>query len=82
MDWTRDEIISMLKNNVCTIDFMRRDGTPRTMRATLLENYLPAQSMQDLDAAKIPNPEIVTCWDVEKQAWRSIRINSLKDIEI
>jgi len=69
---------NMLKAQVLSVTFLKRDGTERTMRCTLKEDLLPKQ--EDLENAvqkKKPSEESIAVWDLEKEAWRSFRFDSI-----
>ena len=69
----RNELINMLKNAVVFVRFKKADGTIRDMRATLLEDYISVKT-----ASKSNGPEhLITVWDVDKDAWRSFKIDSV-----
>ena len=74
------EIKNLLHENVCEIVFTKVDGTDRTMRCTLLEQYLPSSSSNDTSAKKI-NPNIMVVWDLDAGGWRSFRTDRLKTIQ-
>ncbi len=68
-------IMHSLRNFVTTINFTKKDGTERTMRCTLMESALP---QRDSDAEVKPHsPDVQPVWDVEAQAWRSFRWDSV-----
>lgn len=74
------EIKDLLQKNVCEIVFTKVDGTDRTMRCTLLEQYLP-QSTSNETSTKKSNPNTMVVWDVDSRGWRSFRTASLKTIQ-
>ena len=79
---TRDEIKDILSKNVATVTFTKNDGTTRDMICTLREDMLPVVTEQ---AEKIPrksNPDVLPVWDIEKNAWRSFRIDTVEFIKI
>ncbi len=76
----RDELINILKDNVCVVSFKKKDGTNRNMKCTLKENIVPKATKEDpLSQKKIRalNEEVVPVWDVEKEGWRSFRVDSV-----
>lgn len=69
-------VIEYLRANIVNVRFEKADGTMRDMMCTLNEKYLPAQ--KDLEEAiqeKEPNKEVVAVWDLEKESWRSFRLD-------
>ena len=81
----RDELIGKLKNNVCVVVFEKKDGTERSMRCTLQEGVIPEATKEDpLSQKKIRslNEEVLPVWDIEKNGWRSFRIDSVKSFSV
>lgn len=75
---------AILKENICQIVFIKKDGTERTMRATLNAKLIP-QTEDDpkkTPKKKVANDEIIRCYDVEKSDWRCFRIDSVKSFKI
>lgn len=67
------EIKKMLQDNVVEVKFEKADGSERTMTCTLapeLINYETAGESVESDS-------LVTVWDLEKDAWRRFRMDSL-----
>jgi hypothetical protein len=72
----------MLKNNVLQVTFNKKStGELRTMRCTLNNQYLPEQT-QTVIRAKEFNPEVVSVFDLDKQDWRSFRIDSVVEVAV
>lgn len=74
-----EELRKLLKANLVTIVFTKKDGTKREMHCTTISDYLP-------DAAKgitnmPPKEDIVTVWDLEQNGWRSFMFDSILSIE-
>ena len=68
----------MLSKGVLSVTFLKKDGTERTMKCTLKPDLLPPQT--DLEEAvekKAPRTESIAVWDLEKEAWRSFRFDSI-----
>ena len=81
----REELITKLKENVCVVSFKKKDGTNRNMKCTLKESVVPKATKEDpLSQKKIRalNEEVVPVWDVEKESWRSFRVDSVITIGI
>lgn len=79
----KHELKEMLVNGVVTVTFVKVDGTERTMKCTLLPEYLPTNVApgQQLLIESLPraeNPNTISVWDIESQGWRSFRIDSVK----
>ncbi len=53
------------------------------MFATLMADYLPTVISEE-QVAHVPraqNDEVLAVWDLDKQAWRSFRLDSITKIE-
>lgn len=78
-----------LKNGVVTVVFEKKDGTERTMRATLSDLYVPqvdTPSMLSEYDGNVPkkarqlNDNVQSVWDIDANDWRSFRIDSVKQL--
>jgi hypothetical protein len=82
----RYELKQQLSDNVVTVVFEKKDGTIRTMRCTLLAEYLPTQlapeGPQLLQEARAENENVLSVWDLDNGGWRSFRIDSIKSITV
>jgi len=72
-----------LESDRCWVTFRKVNGDLRTMWCTLKKEYLPEQK----DISEVINkpeddPKTIAVWDLEKQAWRSFRIESVVRFEI
>lgn len=77
---TRQEMIEKLVEGKCKVIFQKKDGTERTMICTLQEGVVPPASKEDpLSQKKVRavNEEVLPVWDVEKESWRSFRVDSV-----
>jgi hypothetical protein len=73
------------------IKFTKKDGTERAMLCTLNESRIPSDKKpKQLDAefanaektATKSSDEALRVFDIEKQAWRSFRWDSIKSVNI
>ena len=78
---TKDEMLEVLRNGIATVEFTKTNGETRTMRASLLKQYLPEDAEVLPETPRQLNDNIVACWDVEKDGWRSFRVNSVTRFE-
>jgi len=75
--WTMESISQHLKENVVEVIFAKVNGDERVMRCTLMREYLPEQT--DIEE-RAPRKDAVAVWDLEKGAWRSFRVDSIKSV--
>ena len=79
-DRFRQTCIEQLREGRCSVRFTKKDGTSRLMECTLDPNLIPASMVPSTDGntqteEKAVNTEIVKCFDLEKEAWRSFRVD-------
>ena len=76
---TKESIRKLAQEGGITVTFTKVDGSERVMKCTLNKTHLPEQ--KDLEEASTKdNPKVLAVWDVEKSAWRSFRIDSVKEV--
>jgi hypothetical protein len=71
----------LLKTDLVTVVFTKSNGTKREMHCTMLPEYLPAMNEPNPNIKYGPSPTVVTVWDLEQNAWRSFKFDSLLSIE-
>ncbi len=72
----RKWLIALLEERSIEIVFTKKDGTERTMKCTLMEEYLP----ETVGSDKPKNDEVLAVYDLEKEGWRSFRWDSIKEV--
>ena len=80
-DKTKQWIKDSLVDSEFLVEFTKKDGTERVMKCTLVEDYLPkieAEKVEKNATSNSRNDEVCAVWDVEKDAWRSFRWDSVK----
>ena len=78
----REQIVSLLKTNKCTVEFTKVDGEKRTMPCTLNPEFMPVQTVVEGKVAKKTNDNVISAWCLDKQAWRSFRVDSVISVAI
>lgn len=76
----RENFVNKLGEGPCLVVFNKTDGSTRRMRATLKPDLIPDEKLPD-DATKNRkvNEEVIPCFDLENQGWRSFRVDSVID---
>ncbi len=74
----RETLIKNLQTNVMQITFDKICGEERVMHCTLHETVIPETSV---DTKKINN-EVLPVWDIDIGAWRSFRLDSVKNVKV
>jgi hypothetical protein len=70
------QLIDALKENIVTVVFEKLDtGEIRTMPCTL-NNDIHKQSMT---IGNYSSPDVILMFALDKQAWRDVRINTIKE---
>lgn len=70
------EIVELLRAGIVTVRFEKSDGTAREMRCTLHPSKLPPPK-PGATTAREPNPNLIVCWDVDANGWRSFKPSRL-----
>jgi WYL_2, Sm-like SH3 beta-barrel fold len=79
--YNRNTLLAMLKNRIVEVRFRKADGQHRTLRGTLLEEYLPARKNNTAAAETSKQHEnVVTLWDLDEKQWRSVRTDRITDV--
>jgi hypothetical protein len=73
----REDLTSHLKTNFIKVAFTKKDGTHRDMICTLKPDALPAQVDLEESIPRKTNDDVMAVFDVEKQDWRSFRLDSV-----
>lgn len=81
---TKEELRDQLKTKVADIEFEKVDGSMRKMKCTLIPNLVPplpvAEEQDPEKVVRIQNDNVLPVWDLETDAWRSIRVRHIKSI--
>lgn len=84
----RDELLDALRNCVLDVTFTKADGSERTMKCTLIQEMIPeemkpvSKPLAEGETPKEPNFESIRVFDIEKQAWRSFRLDSIIEVSL
>ena len=74
-----DFLKGILKGGTVEITFEKKDGSTREMKATLKEDVVTPYEKKS-DKVKKETKEVMAVFDVEKNDWRSFRLDSIKEI--
>ena len=70
------QLIEALSTGTVELTFVKVDQSLRVMKATLESSHLPKPTA--IVENRKQDPALLRVWDLEKLAWRSVRIASLK----
>lgn len=73
----REEFLERLQDHVIEVNFTKVSGEPRKMICTLRADLIPPQ--QDIEELTSDEDRMIV-WDVEKDAWRSFRLDSITSV--
>ena len=79
---TRNEIIEALQHNKCIVKFTKVNGEIREMPCTLREDIIPKFEPKETSRPKKPNDQVVSAWCLDRQEWRSFRVDSVQELRI
>lgn len=84
MNYDKPTLEKVLSENVCQVTFTKVDGSKRIMKCTLIESALPKKIQTDEEnkRTRVVSDSVVPVFDLEKQAWRSFKIESVINVEI
>lgn len=75
----KDWLKMILQSEEVTILFTKKDGTERQMLCTLKEDKIP-QEFSTKSENRAKSEDALAVFDLEKNAWRSFRYDSVKEI--
>ena len=81
MIMTKEDLINQLKVSDVTIVFTKKDGTERTMIATLDPSKLPVRESTEPKERKETTTDAIAVFDVEIQQWRSFNFSNIISID-
>lgn len=80
---TRNEIIEALQAHKCVIKFTKVNGEVREMPCTLREDIVPKYERKTpLKDATGKNQNVLSVWCLDKQEWRSFRVDNLLELRL
>jgi hypothetical protein len=86
MIMTRTEIEKVLKNSIVNVTFTKTDGSVRKMKCTLIEEFLPPVFLDNDEQmekkTRKQSLDSLAVWDMDKNAWRSFRVDSVTKMEL
>lgn len=74
---SREVLKKQLHEGVVSVVFTKKDGTERTMKATLSNDYVPLMDTTAVKQKHTPNPDVLAVWDLDAEGWRSFRFDSI-----
>ena len=78
----REILVEGLKRNVMKVVFIKINGDERVMNCTLHQSVLPEKYISEDIIKKKDNPDTISVWDIDKNGWRSFRLDSIVEFKI
>ena len=86
--YIKEQLAEQLKTGVYEVIFEKKDGTTRVMKCSLKEEVIKplveARAKLLKEGAEVktraPNPNVLSVVDIEKNEWRSFRLDSIKEV--
>jgi len=66
-----EKLLDQLRKSEATIVFTKKDGSERTMRATLNPGIIPVEKHPKSQTEQSTNTNVVAVYDLENEGWRS-----------
>lgn len=82
MIFTRENITELLRSSVVTVTFTKINGEERVMKCTLLGEYVPNAATNGRVLLTENAGNNISVWDLEANAWRSFRVDAVKNVSI
>ena len=83
IDQRREQIQSLLQENVCAVTFTKVNGEQRIMPCTLMPNLLPpAPAVEKAKPARPEPVDTMSVWCTDQNAWRSFRLENVQTLRI
>ncbi len=73
--WQNEYLKAALQKGIVSVTFVKKDSSERRMECTLKPELLPQEEIKE--QTREPNPNVLKVWDLEKNAWRSFRYDSI-----
>lgn len=72
----REKLREELREGIYNVSFTKINGDFRKMKCTLISSYYPEPSGTHKE-----NSDILSVWDIDKEDWRSFRIENVIEYE-
>ena len=79
---TKEKLTKLLREGSVEVKFKKKDNSIRNMLCTLSTDYLPKSDLEVKEKrTKKVNEDTLPVWDLEKEAWRSFRLDSIVEYQ-
>jgi len=86
--YSYDKVIEQLKTNVLQVTFDKVNGERRIMPCTLQIDYMtdPSKELSESKVSQVEsksvNKSVIRAFAIDKQSWRSFRVDNISAIEV
>lgn len=79
-----DKVLDQLRSNVLQVTFSKVNGEQRVMPCTLQTDYMPELSESKVNQVEdfSVNKSVIRAFAIDKQSWRSFRVDNITAIEV
>ncbi len=70
-----------LNKGICEVTFTKKNGEERVMPCTLVFDHIPEENHPKGTGSGHQSQESIAVWCMDKEAWRSFRVDSVKSFE-
>jgi len=80
-----EEITKLLQSHRCEVTFTKVNGDIRVMPCTLRADVLPPKPIRENAEnakTKTPVPDVISVWCLDRQEWRSFRVNNVVSVVV
>ena len=78
----KKELYDLARNNIISVTFTKKNGEERILKCTLKDDYIISEEKKETISNKKSNDDVLPVWDLDKSAWRSFRIDSVRGVKI
>ena len=80
--YTKQHLKEVFSKNIVNITFKKVCGSERTMKCTLDPMFIPGRDKPTSSKKKTENENVLPVWNIDEQAFRSFRVDSLISYKI
>ena len=76
--YKREEMVDMLRQQICQVKFIKVNGEERDMQCTLKKDLIPENKKATQDDNGVhATLGVIKVFDIDKQDWRSFRVENV-----
>ena len=79
--YNKEQMISTLQENVCSVMFEKKNNSVRQMHCTLNPEFAP-WILRTKGKGAPRHEGVIAVWDIEERGWRSFRVKSVLQFDV